>query len=87
MRCSTKRIIREKSMEYKKCVVYNFAKGSKENADYYSYKNGQLDLDLNIEVRSPKPEYKSNVLKFKNLKKIKKNDSSKEELKEPFNIA
>jgi len=74
-------------MEHKKCVIYNFAKGSKENTDYYSYKNGQLDLDLNIEVRSPGSVYKSNVLSFKNLKKVKKNDSSMEELEEPFNIA
>jgi len=74
-------------MEYKKCVVYNFAKGSKENTNYYSYKNGQLDLDLNIEVRSPKSVYKSNVLNFKNLKKIKKNDSFREEQEEPFNVA
>ncbi len=74
-------------MEYKKCVVYNFASGSKEKTDEYLYKYGQLDLDLNIEVRSPKSVYKSNVLNFKNLEKVKKNDSFREELKEPFNIA
>ena len=72
-------------MEDNKCVVYNFAKGIREKTSYYTYANGQLDLDLMIEVRSPEPVYGSNVLDFKYIEK--KNDSTREELEEPFNIA
>jgi len=74
-------------MKKEKCIVFDFKYGKRENTAYYQYQKGQLDLDLKIEVMSPEPEYGSNVLKFKNIEKVKKNDSSKEELKEPFNIA
>lgn len=61
-------------MKKEKCIVFDFKKGIRENEAYYHYKNGQLDLDLHIEVKSPEPVYGSNVIKFKNQdKKGKKN--------------
>ena len=74
-------------MENKKCVFYDFKKGIKENIFIYSYQNGQLDLDLEIEVRCPSPTYKSNILDFSKTRKYKKNGFSREELENPFNIA
>ncbi|MDA3939880.1 MAG: hypothetical protein PF693_11310 [Spirochaetia bacterium] len=72
-------------MKNKKCVVFDFSRGLPEETSYYHYKNGQLDLDLKIEVKSPEPVYSSNIIKFKGLKK--KNDSPMEGLEEPFDIA
>ena len=56
-------------MKKEKCIVFDFKHGKRENTAYYHYKNGQLDLDLNIEVLSPEPAYGCNVLEFKKLTK------------------
>ena len=74
-------------MKKEKCILFDFTKGTRVPAAYYHYKNGQLDLDLRIEVRSPEPAYGSNVLKFKKAVKDRKNGPSREEMEEPFNIA
>jgi len=72
-------------MKNEKCIVYDFRQGKKEISVYYNYKDGQLDLG--IEVRSPEPVYKSNILDFNKNGKYEKNGSSREELEKPFNIA
>lgn len=60
-------------MNKEKCIVFNFSKGTRVPTAYYHYKNGQLDLDLKIEVMSTEPEYGTNVLQFK---KVQKKDST-----------
>ncbi len=60
-------------MKKEKCIVFDFKQGKRKNTAYYHYKNGQLDLDLEIEVMSPEPVYGSNILEFKELIK---NDST-----------
>ena len=54
-------------MKKEKCIVFNFSKGTRVSTAYSHYKNGQLDLDLKIEIMSPEPEYGNNILKFKKL--------------------
>ena len=71
-------------MKKEKCIVFDFKKGKRENTAYYHYQNGQLDLDLKIEVMSPEPAYGSNVLKFKKQDK-KKGTCGKKQM--PSNIA
>ena len=67
-------------MKKEKCIVFDFSKGRRGDNTYNHYKNGQLDLDLNIEVKSPESVYGSNVIKFKKLAKNSKNSTcSKEE--------
>jgi len=58
-------------MNKEKCIVFNFSKGTRVPSATYHYNNGQLDLDLKIEVMSPETEYGSNVIKFKNQNKKK----------------
>ena len=74
-------------MEKEKCIVFDFSQGKRKNPAFYQYKTDQLDLDLEIEVRSPEPAYRSNILNFNDTNKIKENGSSREELEKPFNIA
>lgn len=66
-------------MKNKKCIVFDFKKGKREDTAYYHYKNGQLDLDLKIEVMSPEPAYGSNVIKFRKTDKKSNNKSCKNE--------
>ncbi len=67
-------------MEKEKCIVYNFSRGTRLYSDYYYSKNGQLDLDLQLEVKSPEPEYGSNVVIFKKNDKKYNKISSKAEI-------
>ena len=62
-------------MKKEKCVVFDFSKGIRVGATDNLYKNGQLDLDLNIEVKSPESTYGSNVIKFKTLADKSKNST------------
>ena len=61
-------------MEKEKCIVFDFSKGMRVDTTCNLYRNGQLDLGLNIEVKSPKSEYGSNVIEFK--KRDKKDNNS-----------
>ncbi|MCK5200817.1 MAG: helix-turn-helix transcriptional regulator [Spirochaetales bacterium] len=76
---STKKVVKGKSMKKDKCIVFDFSKGKRADTSYNLYENGQLDLDLNIVVRSPKTAYRSNVLKFKKLADKNKNSSCTKE--------
>ena len=58
-------------MKRKKCIVFDFAKGKKTDTAYCHYQNGQLDLDLKIEVMSHEPAYGSNVIEFRKQNKKK----------------
>ena len=60
-------------MKKEKCIVFDFRKGKKVDTAYCHYQNGQLDLDLKIEVMSPEPAYGSNVIDFRKVNKKKKN--------------
>ena len=51
-------------MKKEKCIIFDFSKGKREDTSYYHYHNGQLDLDLKIEVMSPEPSYGCNILEF-----------------------
>jgi len=73
-------------MKKEKCIVFDFSKGTRVGPAYYHYQNGQLDLDLNIEVKSPEPAYDSNVIKFKKLANNSKNSTCAKE-QEPSNTA
>ena len=64
-------------MKIKKCIVFDFTRGKRVDTAYYHYQNGQLDLDLKIEVMSPEPAYHSNVIEFRQSDKKKKNSSCK----------
>ena len=67
-------------MKNKKCIVFDFKKGKRADTAYYHYKNGQLDLDLKIEVMSPEPVYGGNVIEFRKPdKKKKKRTCTKEQ--------
>ncbi len=74
-------------MKKEKCIVFDFYQGKRKNTAFYQHRNNQLDLELEIEVRSLEPKYRSNILDFNDAKKIKENGSSREELEKPFNIA
>ncbi len=76
-------------MKDKKCRIFDFSKGTEIElpVSYYHYKNGQLDLELKIEVMSPAPVYKSNIIKFKKESSKKKKGSSGGLIEKPFNIA
>ncbi len=76
-------------MKHKKCRIYDFSKGTEIElpVSYYNYKNGQLDLELQIEVMSPVPVYESNILKFKKESSKKKKNSPGGLIEKPFNIA
>ncbi len=52
-------------MKKEQCIFFDFSKGMRVDTAYNLYKNGQLDLDLNIEVKSPEPAYGGNVIEFK----------------------
>lgn len=62
-------------MKQEKCIFYDFSKGKRVDTAYYHYKNGQLDLDLTIEVKSPEPAYGGNVIEFKKLSSKSKNST------------
>lgn len=62
-------------MEKEKCIVFDFSKGKRVSTACYHYENGQLDLDLKIEVMSPEPAYGSNVIEFRKPDKKKKNST------------
>ncbi|MCK5197237.1 MAG: hypothetical protein KAR21_02745 [Spirochaetales bacterium] len=64
-------------MKKEKCVVFDFSKGIRVGATDNLYKNGQLDLDLKIEVMSPEPVYGSNVINFRKTDKKRNNKSCK----------
>lgn len=73
-------------MKKNKCIVFDFKHGKRENTAYYHYQNGQLDLDLKIEVMSPETEYGNNIIKFtKKDKNVKKDSCLKKQL--PYNTA
>ena len=58
-------------MKKEKCIIFDFSKGKREDTSYYHYHNGQLDLDLNIEVMSTEPSYGCNILDFNKSAKKK----------------
>lgn len=62
-------------MKKEKCIFYDFSKGMRVDTTCTLYKNGQLDLDLKIEVMSPEPVYGSNVIEFRKPDKKKKNST------------
>lgn len=66
-------------MKNKKCIVFDFTKGRRADIAHYQYKNGQLDLDLKIEVKSPVPAYSSNVIEFRKQDKKSKNSTCTKE--------
>ena len=66
-------------MKSKKCIVFDFSKGKRADTAYYHYENGQLDLDLKIEVMSHEPAYGSNVIEFREPDKKKKNSTCMKE--------
>ena len=63
-------------MKNKKCVVFDFSKGKRVGTANCHYLNGQLDLDLKVEVMSPEPAYGSNVIEFRKPGKKKKDGTS-----------
>jgi hypothetical protein len=68
-------------MKKEKCIIFDFSKGIRVDTTYNLYRNGQLDLDLSIEVKSPEPtpEYGSNVIEFKKRDKKEKNSTCTKE--------
>jgi len=60
-------------MKKEKCIIFDFSKGKRADTSYSHYNNGQLDLDLKIEVMSPEPYYGCNILEFN--KPVKKKDT------------
>lgn len=73
-------------MKKEKCIVFDFSKGTRVGPAYYHYQNGQLDLDLKIEVMSPEPAYGSNVIEFRKPDKKSKNSTCTKE-QAPFYTA
>ena len=62
-------------MKKEKCIVFDFSKGKRVDTAYILYRNGQLNLDLNIEVKSPEPAYGGNVIEFKKSANKSKNST------------
>lgn len=58
-------------MKKQKCIVFDFSKGQRAEISYNCDRNGQLDLDLNIEVMSPEPIYGNKVIDFRRPDKKK----------------
>ena len=62
-------------MKKEKCIIFDFSKGKRADTAYFHYHNGQLDLDLNIEVKSPEPLYGCKVINFKKSEDNRENSS------------
>jgi hypothetical protein len=68
-------------MKKDKCIIFDFSKGEREGVVSYNYSNGQLDMDLQIEVMSSEPSYGTNIIEFKKaIRKNKKNTYLEEHL-------
>jgi hypothetical protein len=72
-------------MEREKCIVFSFSNGKREEKTSVLFSNSQLNLDLNIEVKSSEPIYGPKILKFN--KDNKSSDSRWTEKKYPDHTA